>query len=77
MARSWEEVPLAGRVVCSPLAEDDTVTRSAWVRVDEAHWVQGEAHADMAGGPTALRALADRLLAMITRRAPRRRRAER
>ena len=77
VARSWEEVPLAGRVVCSPLSEDDTVTRSAWVRVDEAHWVQGEAHADMAGGPTALRALADRLLAMITRRAPRRRRAER
>jgi len=77
VARSWDEVPLAGRVVCSPLAEDDTVTRSAWVRIDEARWVQGEAHADMAAGPVALRALADRLLAMITRRAPRRRRVER
>jgi hypothetical protein len=77
VARSWEEVPLAGRVVCSPLAEDDAVARAAWVRVDGAQWVLGEAHADLSGGPAALRALADRLLTMLTRRAPRRRRPPR
>ena len=50
VARSWEEVPLAGRVVCSPLAEDDAVPRAAWVRVDEARWALGELRVEVADG---------------------------
>ena len=72
VARTWEEVPLAGRVVCSPLAEDDAVARAAWVRVDEARWSLGGDAVAVADGPAALRGLADRLLTMLTRRAPRR-----
>jgi len=72
VARSWEEVPLAGRVVCSPLAEDDAVPRAAWVRVDEARWALGELRVEVSDGAPALRSLADRLLTMLTRRAPRR-----
>lgn len=72
VARTWEEVPPAGRVVCSPLAEDDAVERAAWVRVDGEQWAMGEERVDVAEGAPALRALADRLLTMLTRRAPRR-----
>jgi hypothetical protein len=72
VARSWDEVPTAGRVVCSPLAEDDAVARAAWVRVDEASWALGDARVEVAAGAPALRSLADRLLTMLTRQAPRR-----
>ncbi len=72
VARTWEEVPTAGRVVCSPLAEDDAVERAAWVRVDGEQWTLGDEHIEVAAGAPALRGLADRLLTMLTRRAKRR-----
>jgi hypothetical protein len=72
VARTWDEVPLAGRVVCSPLAEDEAVPRAAWVRVDGEAWHLGDGRVEVADGAPALRALADRLLTMLTRRAKRR-----
>jgi hypothetical protein len=48
------------------------VPRAAWVRVDEARWALGELRVEVSDGAPALRSLADWLLTMLTRRAPRR-----
>lgn len=75
VARSWEDVPDAGRVVISPLSADAGVAHAAWVRVGEAEWSLDDERFDLRDAPTALRALGDRLLAAVTR--PRRARKRR
>ena len=69
VARTWEEVPVAGRLVCSPLPDDAAVERVAWVCVNEAQWVIGDARVAVAEGAPALRGIADQLLTMLTRQA--------
>jgi hypothetical protein len=67
-ARTWDELSEPARVVFSPCAADATVGDAAWVRVGGESWRLGETTYELASEPTAMRALADRLLEVVASR---------
>lgn len=64
----WDELPEGSLVVLSPRAPEAGVACAAWIRTGERAWELGDARYAMTDAGADLRALADRVLAAVTRR---------
>jgi hypothetical protein len=64
---SWENLPVPGRIIFSPLTINQKLRKLAWIQIKEEKWKLAEETFDLAQGHVAVRALLNQILLLNKR----------